>query len=164
MALPITVKSAARRMPRKTIAQMSLPSKRSAADERHTKDGKKEILKNIRNLEEKNMRKKVLNLSRYETGNPQTEKRLSPHGSWSWISVNEPNLRKNSTPILTLSRAPRLQVDFWDVTESSEHPDLGGGLIKVDPISDENAKIIVDFILEHRDLNLAVNCMMGKSR
>ena len=108
------------------------------------------------------MRKKVLNLSSYETGSQQIEKRLSPHGFWSWISVNEPGLRKSSTPILTLSLAPRLQVDFWDVTESKEYLDLGGGLIKVDPISDEDAKAIVDFILEHRSFNLAVNCMMGE--
>lgn len=76
-----------------------------------------------------------------------------------WISIGEPEktfIRINNE---FLDQIPNLKIELWDLDEPCEFEDE----ILLPP-SREEAQKIVNFILEHKDKNVLVNCAAGVSR
>jgi|688.fasta_scaffold757876_2 predicted protein tyrosine phosphatase len=76
-----------------------------------------------------------------------------------WISIGEPGEENSKVVNESLSEIPHLHLDFWDVVQPIE---FDGEIFH--PPSDEDARKIVDFILEHKDKDILVNCAAGVSR
>lgn len=79
------------------------------------------------------------------------------------ISINYPgnpevNLKQPWTDILRMC--------FWDVTRRLEvgYSLAGHPVGPIDPMTEEEAKQIADFIKKHKDENIIVHCEAGKSR
>lgn len=78
----------------------------------------------------------------------------------AWISISEPEGTNSiiSNPIL--DNLPNLKISFWDLTKElkrSEEETLY-------PPTDDDAKKIVDFIVQNAGKNIIVNCAAGISR
>lgn len=85
----------------------------------------------------------------------------------AWISIHEPWDFKTNRKTVELPhiqnnniKGPKLEMRFWDITEDEVMKD---GTPVYAPTMDD-AKKIVDFILEHSDKNVLVNCAAGCSR
>jgi predicted protein tyrosine phosphatase len=82
-----------------------------------------------------------------------------------WISIGEPEECHIQNKIL--DARPNLKLKFWDVVKpipligSKKYEKYGEYAM---PPTEEDAKKIVDFLLEHKDKAVVVNCRAGVSR
>jgi hypothetical protein len=78
----------------------------------------------------------------------------------AWISINEPGFPHTESKVFDRLNNV-LKICFWDVV--SPVPIIGTNEVAMPP-TDEDAKLIVDFILDSKGKNMYVNCKAGKSR
>jgi len=76
-----------------------------------------------------------------------------------WISISEPGEPDTIVTNLFLEKCPTLKLSLWDLKESIE---FNGEVIH--PPSKEDAITIVDFLVQHTDKHVFVNCAAGVSR
>lgn len=76
-----------------------------------------------------------------------------------WISISEPNMPLTIVQNYYLDHRPNLKLSFWDVGE-----DFSMNGQSYPPASENDAKMIVDFILQHPGKDILVNCAAGVSR
>jgi hypothetical protein len=74
----------------------------------------------------------------------------------AWISISEPGKPDTIVTNRILDKCPTLKVNFLDLHES-----IGDVL---HPPSKEDAITLVDFLVQHTDKHIIVNCAMGISR
>jgi predicted protein tyrosine phosphatase len=100
---------------------------------------------------------KVINIPRVAAKNwtedSSTDKNLC------WVSIGEPEESFTHVSNPALDKLPNLKLQFWDLTKTIEH---NGEILN--PPSDGDARMIVDFILANEGKNILVNCAAGVSR
>lgn len=110
---------------------------------------------------------KCYNLSRKEAANFNQKIYAD---EYAWISIQEPLMRKNFDITHTvnehLDNVPNIKVRFWDITSPAIDLDFRGESYgePLLPMTEDEAKEIVDFCLLHKDKNIIANCMAGKCR
>lgn len=75
------------------------------------------------------------------------------------ISINEPD---HDVAQLQDGWTDVLRISFWDITKRI--PDLRNKDTWLEPLNEEEAKTIADFIKEHKDNHIVVHCRAGISR
>lgn len=82
----------------------------------------------------------------------------------AWISINEPGKSDTESEVFDAFDA-KLKLKFWDVVTPTPFIGIKEGLGEFAmPPSEEDAKTIVDFILQNKNKNFYVNCAAGISR
>ena len=75
-----------------------------------------------------------------------------------WISIDDPEVKEEINN-LNLRSLPKLNINFYDLIEDVITDETRFYAPKI-----EDAKMIVDFILQHPNKNVLVNCVAGSSR
>ncbi len=104
---------------------------------------------------------KVANLSKQEANNYCEDDKFFLYDP-VWISINIPVHNYPWPSNENLEKCENLKIAFWDIEEVV--PDLRNPGKYCDPPSEEQAAIIVDFLLKHRGRAVIVNCHAGISR
>jgi protein-tyrosine phosphatase len=101
------------------------------------------------------MNKKVFNVPRVAAEDFGNDHADLPN-KLVWVSISEPNKENTITTNKYLDKCANLKLAFWDL-----HEPIGDVLL---PPSKEDAATIVDFLMEHYDKSVFVNCAAGVSR
>lgn len=80
-----------------------------------------------------------------------------------WISIGEPEETFQHITNSQLDKCPNLKISFWDVTTPIEDF-LGKDKYTYHPPSLEQARTILNFLLENFEKHVIVNCAAGISR
>ena len=80
-----------------------------------------------------------------------------------WISIQEP---ENDHIHSVLDSVPNLKLKFHDVAKTTGYINFLTGEEEFvrNPPTENHAKKIVEFLLEHQGKNIVVNCLMGVAR
>jgi hypothetical protein len=107
--------------------------------------------------------KVVYNISRSFANNFKSQ--LDPE-NWAWISITEPVVSwapddswGSTVENGHLESLPNLKMRFWDVGESLKHEDE-----TLEPMSVDQGRELLNFILKHKNKSFVVNCAAGISR
>lgn len=102
----------------------------------------------------------VFNLSRREVVE------FSPSKESIWISIGEPCDRFGKEFLhvssKVLDKIPSLKIKFWDIIDPVI--DLSNPIQRLNPPGEEEAKLIIDFILNYPNRDIIINCAAGVSR
>ena len=77
-----------------------------------------------------------------------------------WVSISEPGDDTSKVQNTLLESVPNLQTAFYDATP----PTYDMGRFTMHPATEEDIAPLVDFLVEHQEKDVVVNCAFGVSR